>query len=180
MVEGRFEGEGVIDGNGGAFFGETQEEGWFPAYKYGIKLHPIDREWFRPGPMVAMFLSKNIRLEGVTLRNTPCWTTHFRCCDGLDIRGVTIDADREIANSDGFSIDCTKNVVVKDCVIKTGDDGFAIRASCKHHAATNACEHISIENCDVWSCCLGVRFGVGTARAALARAKDAVARLPSP
>ena len=155
-------GEGVIDGNGGAFFGETQEEGWFPAYKYGIKLHPIDREWFRPGPMVAMFLSKNIRLEGVTLRNTPCWTTHFRCCDGLDIRGVTIDADREIANSDGFSIDCTKNVVVKDCVIKTGDDGFAIRASCKHHAATNACEHISIENCDVWSCCLGVRFGVGT------------------
>ena len=155
-------GEGVIDGNGPVFFGETQEEGWFPAYKYGIKLHPIDREWFRPGPMVAMFLSKNIRLEGVTLKNTPCWTAHFRCCDGLDIRGVTVDADREIANSDGFSIDCTKNVSVKDCIIKTGDDGFAIRASCKLHAATNICENIHIENCDVWSCCLGVRLGVGT------------------
>ena len=155
-------GEGVIDGNGGAFFGETQEEGWFPAYKYGIKLHPTDREWFRPGPMIAMFLSKNIRLEGVTLRNTPCWTAHFRCCDGLDVSGVTIDADREIANSDGFSIDCTKNVVVKDCVIKTGDDGFAIRASCRLHAATNVCENIRIENCDVWSCCYGIRFGVGT------------------
>ena len=155
-------GEGVIDGSGPAFFGETEFEWGFPFYKYGIKLHPTDREWFRPGPMVAMFLSKNIRLEGVTLKNTPCWTAHFRCCDGLDIRGVTIDADREIANSDGFSIDCTKNVVVKDCVVKTGDDGFAIRASCKFHAAEHPCEHIRIENCDVWSCCFGVRFGVGT------------------
>ena len=155
-------GEGVIDGNGGAFFGDTQEEGWFPAYKYGIKLHPLDREWFRPGPMVACFLSKRIRLEGVTLRNTPCWTAHFRCCEGLVAQGVTIDADREIANSDGFSIDCTRDVRISDCVIKTGDDGFALRASCKLHAAEHPCEKIRIENCDVWSCCFGVRFGVGT------------------
>ncbi len=155
-------GEGVIDGNGGAFFGDTQEDGWFPGYKYGIKLHPLDREWFRPGPMVACFLSKRIRLEGVTLRNTPCWTAHFRCCEGLVAQGVTIDADREIANSDGFSIDCTRDVRIADCVIKTGDDGFAIRASCALHAAEHPCEKIRIENCDVWSCCFGVRFGVGT------------------
>ena len=155
-------GEGVIDGNGGAFFGDTQEEGWFPHYKYGIKLHPLDRNWFRPGPMVACFLSKSIRLEGVTLRNTPCWTAHFRCCEGLTANGVTIDADREIANSDGFSIDCTRDVHIANCVIKTGDDGFAIRASCKLHAAEHPCENIRIENCDIWSCCLGVRFGVGT------------------
>ena len=154
-------GRGVIDGSGPSFFGETQEEGWFPVYKYGIKLHPLDREWFRPGPMVACFLSKRIRLEGVTLRNTPCWTTHFRCCEGLVAKGVTIDADREIANSDGFSIDCTRDVRISDCVIKTGDDGFAIRASCGLHAACHPCENIRIENCDVWSCCLGVRFGVG-------------------
>ncbi len=155
-------GEGVIDGNGAAFFGDTQEEGWSPWYKYGIKLHPLDREWFRPGPMVACFLSKRIRLEGVTLRNTPCWTAHFRCCDGLEARGVTIDADREIANSDGFSVDCTRDVHIADCVVKTGDDGFAIRASCALHAAEHPCEKIRIENCDIWSCCFGIRFGVGT------------------
>ena len=155
-------GEGVIDGNGPAFFGETQEEGWGPWYKYGIKLHPTDREWYRPGPMVAMFQTKNIRLEGVTLRNTPCWTAHFRCCDGLVAKGVTIDADREIANSDGFSIDCTRNVEVTGCTVRTGDDGFAIRASCKHHATTNLCENIRIRDCDVSSCCFGIRFGVGT------------------
>lgn len=112
--------------------------------------------------MVAIFESKNIRLHGVTLKDTPCWTTHFRCCDGVDIRNVTITADRTIANSDGFSIDCTRNVLVENCSIVTGDDSFAIRASCKKHADKNVCENITIRNCDAWSCCMGIRFGVGT------------------
>lgn len=157
-------GEGTIDGSGPRFFGECDEDSWFPCYKYGLKLHPIDRSWFRPGHMVAFFLSKNIRLSGVTLANTPAWTAHFRCCDGLDVRGVTIDADRTIANSDGFSIDCTRNVTVEGCTIRTGDDGFAIRASCRRpgHAEDHPCENIRISNCDVWSCCDGIRFGIGT------------------
>lgn len=155
-------GEGVIDGNGGAFFGDCQYNWWHPGYKYGIKLFPVDRDWFRPGPMVALFLSNNIRIEGVTLANTPCWTCHIRCSDGVTIRGVTIDADRTIANSDGFSIDCTRNVTIEKCTLKTGDDAFAIRASCAHHAEKNFCENITVKDCDAWSCCFGVRFGVGT------------------
>lgn len=155
-------GAGVFDGNGGAFFGEPEFDSWFPGYKYGLKLHPVDREWFRPGPMVAFFLSKDIRMEGVTFANTPCWTCHIRCCDGFSAESVTIDADRTIANSDGFSIDCTRNVRIEKCTVKTGDDGFAIRASCHHHAAAHPCENIVVRDCDIWSCCFGVRFGVGT------------------
>lgn len=155
-------GEGVIDGNGGAFFDECQFN-WHPLwYKYGIKLFPKNREWFRPGPMIAIFLSRKIRLEGVTLANTPCWTCHIRCSDGVAIAKVTIDADRTIANSDGFSLDGTRNVTVDDCVLRTGDDGFAIRASCGLHAATNFTENIVVRNCDISSCCLGVRLGIGT------------------
>lgn len=157
-------GEGVIDGNGPAFFGECDEDSRWPWYKYGLKLHPMDRTWFRPGPMVAFFRSKNIRLEGVSLVNTPAWTCHVRCSDGLTVRNVTIDADRTIANSDGFSIDCTRNVLVEKCTLKTGDDGIAIRASCqeKGHAETNLCANVVIRDCDIWSCCYGVRFGIGT------------------
>ena len=155
-------GEGVIDGSGPDFFGEVEITGWFPWYKYGLKLHPIDRSWFRPGPMVAFFLSRNIRFEDVTLANTPCWTVHIRCCDGFKARGVKILADRTIANSDGFSIDCTRNVEIERCTVKTGDDSFAIRASCRHHAETNVCEHIRVRDCDVSSCCFAVRLGIGS------------------
>lgn len=155
-------GEGVIDGNGSAFFGECDEDSHFPWYKYGLKLHPVDRVWFRPGVMVAFFLSKNIRLDGIKLVNTPAWTCHVRCCDGFTAKGVTINADRTIANSDGFSVDCTRNVRIEKCVIKTGDDAIAIRASCKFHAVENKCENIRVRDCDVWSCCYGIRFGIGT------------------
>ena len=157
-------GEGVIDGSGPAFFGECDEDSRFPWYKYGLKLHPTDRTWFRPGPMLAIYLSKNIRLEGVTLKDTPCWTTHFRACEGVAIRNVTIDADRTIANSDGFSIDCTKDVIVDGCTIRTGDDGFAIRACYRYNCVADdyPCENIRVSNCDVWSCCYAVRIGIGT------------------
>ena len=51
-------GEGTIDGSGLSFFGECDEDSRFPFYKYGLRLHPLDRSWFRPGPLVAFFLSK--------------------------------------------------------------------------------------------------------------------------
>ena len=155
-------GEGTIDGSGQEFFGECDEDSRFPHYKYGLKLHPKDRKWFRPGPMVAFFLSKNIRIYGVEIVDAPAWTTHFRCCDGLAIRGVTIRNDRTIANTDGFSIDCTKNVEVSGCTVSTGDDTFAIRASCKLHAAEHPCENIHISDCDLASCAMGARIGIGT------------------
>ncbi len=155
-------GEGTIDGNGPAFFGEPDFSNLGTWYKYGAKLHPLNRTWFRPGPMLAFFLSKNIRLQGVTLKNTPCWTVHIRCSDTVNITNVTIDADRTIANADGFSIDCTRNVTITDSTAKTADDCFAIRASCANHAATNLCENITIKNCIAYGCCFGIRFGIGT------------------
>ena len=155
-------GEGVIDGNGPAFFGDCDEDSRFPYYKYGLKLHPIDTEWYRPGQMLAFYQVKNLRIEGVTLANTTAWTCYVRCSDGFVARGVKILADRTIANSDGFSVDCTRNVLIEKCTVKTGDDSFAIRASCGRHAATNICENIVIRDCDIWSCCYGFRFGIGS------------------
>lgn len=112
--------------------------------------------------MVAIFLSDKVRIEGVTLANSPCWTCHVRCCNGVTVKNARIEADRTIANSDGFSFDCTRNVEVDGCSIKTGDDGFAIRASCRFHAAEHVCENIVVRDCDVWSCCFGVRLGIGS------------------
>lgn len=155
-------GEGVIDGSGLSFFGEPDEDSRFPHYKYGLRLNPLDRSWFRPGPLVAFFLSRNIRLEGVSIVDSPCWTTHFRCCDGVAIRGVTIRNDRTVANTDGFSVDCSRNVEISSCTVVTGDDAVAIRASCELHAAEHPCEHVVIKDCDFASCAMGIRLGVGT------------------
>jgi len=154
---------GTIDGSGPSFFPPEPDVGaYFPSYKYGCNETPLDRTWFRPGPMVAVFLSKNIRLEGVRLAFTPCWTLHIRCSSDVTIRRVDVAANRTICNSDGFSIDCTRNVLIEDCTLATGDDGLAIRASCRHHAAEHPTEHVRVRNCTVRSCACGVRVGVGT------------------
>ncbi len=155
-------GEGIVDGSGLSFFGEPGEDSRFPYYKYGLRLHPLDRTWFRPGPLVAFFLSKDIRIEGASIVDSPGWTTHFRCCDGVAIRGVTIRNDRTIANTDGFSIDCSRNVEISGCTVITGDDAVAIRASYRLHAEEHPCENIIVEDCDLASCCMGVRVGIGS------------------
>ena len=46
-------GEGTIDGSGSAFFGECDESDRFPWYKFGLRLHPLDRSWFRPSAWKA-------------------------------------------------------------------------------------------------------------------------------
>ena len=154
---------GTIDGSGPAFFSPYPDvDSYFPSYRYGCKEHPLDRTWFRPGPMVAFFLSKGIRLEGVRLAFTPCWTLHIRCSSDVTIRRVDVAADRTVGNSDGFSIDCTRNVTIEDCTLATGDDGIAIRASCKLHAAEHPTEHVRVRRCTVRSCACGVRVGVGS------------------
>ena len=155
-------GEGTIDGSGLSFFGECDEDSRFPFYKYGLRLHPLDRSWFRPGPLLAFFLSKKIRISGVNIVDSPAWTTHFRCCDGVEIRGVSILNDRTVANSDGFSIDCSRNVSISGCSVITGDDAVAIRASCPLHGADYPCESVAVEDCDLSSCCIGVRIGIGS------------------
>lgn len=154
-------GEGVINGRGSSFFGDCEESSCGVWYKYGIKLHPVDSDWYRPGIMIAFFHSRNIRLEDVTFADSTSWNCHVSCSDGLVARRVKILSDRTIANTDGFSIDCTRNVLIESCIIKTADDSFAIRASSKAYASTHPCEHIRIRDCDVWSSCNGIRFGVG-------------------
>lgn len=154
-------GEGTIDGSGSSFFGDCDEDSRFPWYKYGLKLRTLNREWYRPGFMVTFVECRGILLEDVTLANTPCWTCHVRCSSGFTARRVKIDADRALANSDGFSIDCSRDVLIEGCSVSTGDDAIPIRASCKLHCHTNVCENIIVRDCDIRSCCMGFRLGVG-------------------
>ncbi len=154
-------GRGVIDGNASAFFGDCDEDSRFPWYKYGLKLRTLNREWYRPGFMLMFVQCRGIRMEDVTLANTTCWTCHVRCSKGFTARRVKIDADRTVANSDGFSIDCTSDVLIEKCDIRTGDDSIPIRASCKLHCQSNICENIVVRDCDIRSCCVGIRLGVG-------------------
>ena len=46
----------------------------------------------------------------LALNGSPFWTTHFYGCDDVHVHGVTITADEDAPNTDGFNPDSSSNV----------------------------------------------------------------------
>ena len=142
-------GEGVIDGQGVAFFpGQEGKTGHFskPAVE-------------RPR-MVQLFRCKGIRLEGVEFLNSPCWTMLIRLCENIAVDGVKVHADQRIINSDGIDFDSCRHVRVKNSDFRTGDDCLVMRAM--RETGENpklVCEDVVVTDCTLDSTCQCVRMG---------------------
>lgn len=120
-------GEGLIDGQGAK---------WPPTPKDFKGCH----EGLRARGLFFAY-SKNIRLEGYTLRNTACWGQVFKNCDGVTARGITVFNHGNM-NNDGFDIEA-KNVLIEDCVLDTNDDQYCIKSNDPDFTV----ENVTIRNC---------------------------------
>ncbi|WP_207425635.1 glycoside hydrolase family 28 protein [Pedobacter sp. SYSU D00535] len=80
---------------------------------------------------LPMFISpincKNILIEGISLENTPFWNIVPVYCDGVIIRGVTVNSVG-IPRGDGIDIESTRNVLIEYCTLSCGDDCFTMKA----------------------------------------------------
>jgi len=72
------------------------------------------------------YRSKNILIEGVTLRGSPMWQVHPVLCSNVTVRKLTIIADGP--NTDGCDPESCNDVLIDDCFFDTGDDCIAIKA----------------------------------------------------
>jgi hypothetical protein len=90
------------------------------------------RRWLRRGLQAMTFLLKECRdvlIEDVTLVNSTLWNVRLWGCDGVVVRGVTIESDLEkAANSDGIDVDGSRNVRISDCRIATADDAIVLKS----------------------------------------------------
>ena len=100
----------------------------------------------RPG-FVQFNRCKDVRLEGVKIRESPFWTIHLLCCDGVVVRDV--DSFATCKNSDGIDIESSRNVLVENCIFEQGDDAVVIKAGLNHEGRRRAMpsEDIVIRNC---------------------------------
>ncbi|MDP4210256.1 MAG: glycoside hydrolase family 28 protein [Bacteroidota bacterium] len=80
---------------------------------------------------LPMFISpincKNVYIEGVSLSNTAFWNIVPVYCDGVIIRGITVNSVG-IPRGDGIDIESSKNVLIEYCTLSCGDDCFTIKA----------------------------------------------------
>ncbi|MEP0368007.1 MAG: glycoside hydrolase family 28 protein [Cyclobacteriaceae bacterium] len=84
-------------------------------------------EWIFPPKFISPINCTNVYIEGISLENTAFWNIVPVYCDGVIIRGVTVNSVG-IPRGDGIDIESSKNVLIEYCTLSTGDDCFTMKA----------------------------------------------------
>ena len=90
---------------------------------------------------------KDVRVEGVTLQNSPSFHLVPTGCDNVVIEGVTIRAPADSPNTDAIDPSACKNVRITRCTLDVGDDNVAIKAGRAVPGRAAACENITVSDC---------------------------------
>jgi len=159
-------GPGTIDGQGQAYWQHNADHGPVPPDRVYRDVasghyHPIGNN-SRPSPMVEIAQCRNVRISGVTLRNSPGWTLRPIACDGVLIEGIRVRNPFWGPNTDGMDITACRNVFVSNCDIIGGDDGICLKSEDPYGSDVPVSKNITITNCVVSSASNGFKMGTAT------------------
>jgi len=126
-------GQGVIDGQAG--------------------LYPPGEDTRRP-VLIRLRDCRDVRLEGVLVKDSPSFGVHPINCRQLRIEGLRINS-RVRLNNDGIDVDGCQDVFISNCNIQSFDDSIALKTLEHGHP----CRDVVITNCILSSDCAALRFG---------------------
>ncbi|HLI02889.1 MAG TPA: glycoside hydrolase family 28 protein [Terracidiphilus sp.] len=110
-------GEGTIDGNGQSWWDEARR-----VHDHGVLGN-------RPRPKLIIFdHCRNVRMEGVTVQNSPMWQIVPYYSDNVVIRNVKILAPQHSPNTDAIDPFSSSNVIIDHVYSDVGDDNVAIKS----------------------------------------------------
>lgn len=105
-------------------------------------------------PRNILFIScKNIRVEGIHMRNSGIWNQHYLNCEDVVVDKINVynHANR---NNDGIDIDGCRRFLLSNSVFDTDDDAVCLKST-----GAAPCEDIVITNCVVSSFCNAIKTG---------------------
>jgi len=91
--------------------------------------------------------SDNVTVRDIIIRSPWSWTCTFWNCQNVTIDGLRIVASNMI-NDDAVDLCNTRNVVVKNCFLRSQDDSIAVKGE---YPNTYPCENIAVEDCVFWT-----------------------------
>jgi len=98
--------------------------------------------------------SRNVKVEGITFKDSQFWNLHIYNCDGVAVSKVRFqvpDDYRQAPSTDGIDLDSSRNVTIDGCYFSVTDDCIAAKGSKGPHAMEDTdsppVEHIRIRNC---------------------------------
>lgn len=147
-------GPGVIYGQGDkAFYDDDTDNGF-----HECPLHPIA---FRARTTFFEDI-ENLEIQDITIKNAASWTLHMAGCRHVLVNNVKILNDVRGANNDGIDPDSCKDVVISNCIVRTGDDAIVVKTTKLMSEKYGACENILINNCILASRDSGLKVGTET------------------
>jgi polygalacturonase len=121
-------------------------------FEMGAKDAPVKERIFGEGsylrPNLVQFChSKNILIEGLTMKNSPMFEVNPVLCSNVTVRGIHIESHGP--NNDGCDPDSSRDVLIEDCTFDTGDDCIAIKSGRNRDGRRVGVpsENIVIRNC---------------------------------
>jgi len=111
-------GIGTIDGNG---------ESWWEEARKTKGAGIVGEIQFRPR-LVVFDHCKRVKLEGVTIQNSPSWQVVPYYTDQIVIRNVRILAPQHSPNTDAIDPFSSSNMVIDHVYADVGDDNIAIKS----------------------------------------------------
>jgi len=113
-------GEGTMDGNGSTWWVEARAR---KAHGRGGVLGAD----LRP-KLIILDHCRHVRIEGVTIQNSPMWQLVPYYDDDVVIRNVRILAPSDSPNTDAIDPFSSSNVVIDHVLADVGDDNIAIKS----------------------------------------------------
>ena len=130
-------GQGTIDGNGASWWQVARSE-----HDRGILGH-------NPRPKLIIFdHCTGVRVEGVTIQNSPMWHVVPYYSTNVVIRNVRILAPANSPNTDAIDPFSSSHVVIEHVYADEGDDNVAIKSGVIESPGPDSPAHdITITNC---------------------------------
>lgn len=158
-------GLGTIDGQGEAYWEpnparatDLPENAWKDVAS-GHMMAKYDN--LRPSPMVEFAQCRNVRISGLTLRNSAGWTLRPVACQTVVIDGVRIRNPYYGRNTDGIDITASREVMVSNCDILTGDDAICLKSE-NPYGDLLPTKNITVTNCVLSSASNGFKLGTAS------------------
>jgi polygalacturonase len=130
-------GKGTINGSG---------QRWWPA---ALEAKAAKKPETQKRPRMVIFTGcKDVRVEGVTLTNSPSFHLVPKDCENVDIAGVKFLDPNNPPNTDAMDPSTSRHVRITRCIVDVGDDHVAIKSGRANPEYPNAaCEDITVTDC---------------------------------
>ncbi len=144
-------GKGTINGNGLRYW-----KSFWLRRQFNPQCTNMDE--MRPR-LVFISNSKDVQLSGVSLINSPFWSTHLYKCENVKLLNLTVfspEAPVKAPSTDAVDIDVCTNVLIKNCYFSVNDDAVALKGGKGPTADKNPDNggnyNIIIEDCNYGFC----------------------------